>query len=227
MMWLMSSPSKASIELKTIRKKLKMTQAQMGEALGFKDRGTYKNYEYTQSPTPAMLQTARRMADGLRPLSAIPTGPIEVLGAIGANTKGPDSEPDADEMQVPIAFAREDYKGVPVPAGEFSMVPYIHPGDTLIFKKGSKMDKFVAVRLDGETLPVCKKLTVSKGKPIFKSMGKGYAEIDASNHQVLGYLVGIVSADMTLIIGPDDRGYNEASIREAIGSRLPQADEPD
>lgn len=211
-------PSKDALELVEIRKHLRFSQAKFAQLLGL-GFATYKNYEYRDVP-PEVMKKARSMrGDGMVELTG-QTGTIQKLGAIGANLHGPGYQGDDDEMIVPIAFARPDYKGVPVPSGEYSMLPFIQPGDTLVFKGGSKLHMFVAARLQGETLPVCKKLTTEAGRAVLRSMNPDYADIPADGHEIVGYLVGIIPADSPLIIGPYDEGLNDITIKTLLNGRL-------
>lgn len=202
-----------------IRERLRFSQQEFAERLGLSFT-TYRNYEY-RKPPPALLEKARTMLRGLETLTAAPSGVIPRLGAIGANTRGPIYAGDDGQMEVPIRFARPEYTGVSVQANEYSMLPYIQPGDTLVFKKGSRMDRFVAVRLQGETLPVCKKLTIDAGRAVLRSTNPDYEDIPAEGHEILGYCVGIIPADDRLSIGPDDAGISENYLRDLLSARLP------
>lgn len=172
----MGNRTPEAAELVAIRESLRFTQEQFAAKLGM-EFSQYRNNEY-RKPSADILRKARALKnEGYEPLVGA-MGSIKRLGAIGANHHGPGYEGDENEMIVPIAFAKEDYRGVPVPSGELSMIPFIQPGDTLIFKPGSKLHMFVAARLRGETLPVCKKLTTDvEGRAVLRSMNPGFEDM--------------------------------------------------
>lgn len=210
-----------SVVLTDLRAKLRYTQEEMAQALGLK-RGTYKNYEYIIDPPDDLLAQVRAMVSQMRPTAAAPTGRLRVIGSAGAGPI-PASESDEDLMYVPVQFAREDYQGLVLGQDALSMWPYLHPGDTLIFKASAtpRAGKIVAVRLAGESMPVVKKMTVEAGRLALVSLNPSYPHPDIEGATMLGVLAGIISADNRVQIGPEDAGLSETDIESYFRSRLP------
>lgn len=225
-MWTVAAntPSQEALELVSIRKKLRLKQREMADALGVGfDR--YRNMEY-RHPTKEALDAARFMLAkdqpigllGLRPTA---TGKLRVLGSVGAGP-GPEYARDDWEMYVPVEFSRDDYGGLTVPPDATSMLPTIHPGDTLIFKVQPvpKLNKILAVRLPGDTYPVVKKCVYKDGKLTLRSLNPEFPDLAIDGGEVLGYLVGIISVDYTIRIGPEDSGIDERFVEDHMRSRL-------
>lgn len=217
-----NTPSQASQELRSIREKLRLKQHELAAMLEVPfDR--YRNYEYRNVPE-RVLDLARDIlvrANGLRGVRQAPTGKLKVLGSTGAGDS-PIYEPDEDFIFVPIEFVRNEYGATTVEANQFSMLPYIHPGDTLIFKRTDtpKLDKIIAVRLRGETESVVKKCTLVERRLVLRSYNPDYPDIPIDGSTVLGYLTGIVGVDGAFRLGPEDGGIDESYIESQLRSRL-------
>lgn len=218
-----NTPTKWAIELKEIRERLRLKQREMAESLGVPfDR--YRNYEY-RNPPSKVLDNAREMvakeSSGFYSLKPRPTGKLRVLGSIGAGD-APDYEPDDHWIFVPIEYVREDFGAISIMPDGFSMLPYLHPGDILIFKRTDvpKLGKIIAVRLPGEVLPVAKKCVLKDGKPTLHSFNEDYPDIPIDGARILGYLTGIVAGDGSLRLGPEEAGIDERFIDSQLRARL-------
>lgn len=157
----------------------------------------------------------------LQRLAPMPTGRIKIAGPIGAGV-APNHASDADDsLNVPLEFARESHSGL-VAQGD-SMMPFIHPGDVLIFRDSplEKIGKIVCAKVDNEPFPVAKKLVFEDGSFRLRSLNPAYGDMSARSIQMIGYLIGIVGAEGLLAIGPDYAGIDEVYIQNHLSSRLP------
>lgn len=209
---------------------LRVTQEEMAERLGVR-RSVYKNWEYGMNAPPASiiarledlgLEASKERAKAMAKLRSGATARLKVLGSIGAGS-GPDGQPDPEELEsVPVEFARSDYSGLVVEGD--SMLPYLQPGDILVFKdtRIPKLNKIMAVRVDGGPELLVKRATHAGGDGWeLHSANPSYPPVHPGHQlECLGYLVGIIGD--TIRIGPEELGIDEKYIEVHLRSRLPQ-----
>ena len=123
------------------------------------------------------------------PLKAEPSGRIKIYGAVSAGT-GNTMTIDAEEMDVPIQFARDDY-GALIIDGD-SMIPFLQPSDVVIFKDWSmpKPGHVVAAQLEDGSW-VAKLMVYENASYKLRSLNPMYKDYDRS-FTITGFLVGIV-----------------------------------
>jgi SOS-response transcriptional repressor LexA len=121
-----------------------------------------------------------------------PSGRIKIYGAISAGT-GNTSSIDAQELDVPIQFARDDY-GALVIEGD-SMMPFLHPSDIAIFRDWHqpKMGAVMAASTSAGDW-VVKHLVYESPRYILRSLNPAYPDI-TEGFSIGGYLVGVVRDD--------------------------------
>lgn len=213
------SRSNWSHELQRIRKDLRFTQARMAELIGANFE-QYRGWEYRNEPPQWAMEKARSMTVNLKPVAASAMGPIRYAGTIGAGP-APDGHIDEDLLWVPLQYTGADRAAFVLPSDAFSALPYLQPGDTLVFREGiNGLNKFVAARLrDGEQL-VCKLLIYENGSPKLRSPNPNYPDIEMEDVQLVGVLIGIISPDGEVMIGPYLSGIDPQYIDSRLRGRL-------
>lgn len=218
--------------MKTFRQDRHLTQAEMAERLGV-NRSRYANWEIGRAyPRPreatrfedmeaSELLVVREQRTGFAPLTPTPLAKIKLWGPVGAGVE-PNLRDGERDLYVPADFAADDFGGL-VCDGD-SMLPYLHPGDYLIFKecKDVRLDKLFAVRPPDGGEPLVKKLVydAGEGEWILRSLNPRYPDKSATHYELMGYLVGLISANSGLKLGPDRRGIDERYIEDNLKSRL-------
>lgn len=219
---------KESQQLKAIREELRLTQSEMGATFGL-SRAQYKNYEYQVRPPDDMLRTARLMLaefqsrGGLRTLRPMQMASIPVFGSAGAGSP-PTSSRDSGEVFVPIEFFQPDYHGIVLEPDALSMLPYLHPGDTLIFKdtEQAKAGKIMAINPGDGELPIVKKIRYGESGIILHSFNAEFPDVPLAGGRVLGFLVGLIGLNQDFRVGPEDSGLTEHHIEELFRARIPR-----
>lgn len=215
--------------LRALRKDiLRVTQEEMAERLGVQ-RSVYKNWEYGSNMPPATvlerlhdmgMEASKERRQVMSKLRSGAVARLKVLGAIGAGTE-PNSQPEPSELDsVPVEFARADYSGLVVEGD--SMLPYLQPGDILVFKdsKIPKLNRIMAVRVDDAPELLVKRLVHGPEGWELHSANPAYKPIVATHKiECLGFLVGVIGDALRL--GPDERGLDEQYIETHLRSRLP------
>lgn len=220
------STSELSAWIRGIRKKLRLSQKEMAEKVGAK-RTQYANWEYGQEPP---LEFIKKFEDiekkiveepsGLTFLVPRPTGTLKILGTIGALTEADGRE--MEELQsLPIEFCEPDFGGL-ICEGE-SMMPYLHPGDILVFREHQtpRLNRIFAVRRPDTAKLIVKKLVYEEETFKLINFNAVKREVDpVEGMQLIGYLVGIVSQDGAVKIGPVRTGIDEHYIDNQFRSRI-------
>lgn len=210
---------------------LRLTQEEMAKRLGVK-RSAYKNWEYGDNmPPDSVLPTLRDLGMEDAPIvrAGVRTKPrrlvsgrvgrLRIAGAVAAGDGANDIEPEELD-NVPIEFAQPDYSGL-IADGP-SMLPYIQPGDILVFKdsKVPKLNRIVCARIDADPQLVVKTLTHSGDQWVLEAANANFGSIIPTHHlDMIGYLVGIIGDGIR--IGPDERGLDIRAIDGYLRSRLP------
>lgn len=211
-----------SEEIRDLRKKLRLTQDKMAEALGVEST-TYHNWEYKSAPPPEMLDRARLMADSFSAARAKDKVKIPVLGYIGAGGGRPMGDGEREGLYVSAAFGDRGYSASVLGADSVSMHPYLHPGDTAIFKPTAlpKVGYIIAARLPDQPESIVKELVFEKGQLALRSFNPEVPDIVVPGMQIVGYLVGFESPDGRVRVGPEDAGITRGYLDSLFRSRLP------
>jgi len=205
----------------------RVTQKQAAQYLGI-ELGRYVPFEYradARIPDDILgklrkLGYQRTATPGLLPLAPQEVGTLKVYGAISAGPGVANGEMDSYELTVPIEFARPDYSACI--AENDSMMPYVQPRDTLVFKDYTRPlpERAFAVRLDGFDGLCIKETQWTAGDWELASWNPKYEPFRPDSMQLLGYLVGLISSDGALKLGPDDDGLTRAKFESYLRSRL-------
>lgn len=210
--------------LREIRDRLRLTQPEMADRLGT-TRATYKNWEYGAAQIPERVlkrlsTLEQRSVQGFSQLQPAPMGTLRILGGIGAGSEPGDS--DDDIQSVPIEFTGPDIGGL-ICEGD-SMMPYLHPGDILVFveHQSPRIGKLFAVRKPNGR-PIVKKLIHEKEHGFaLKSFNPNQPDITSiDGYELMGFLIGFISPDGGVKVGPFRSGIDERYIDDALRGRLP------
>jgi hypothetical protein len=156
-------------------------------------------------------------------LVATGLGKLKIVGGVGAGGV-PSNNMDEQELYVPIEFSNEAWRGMVVENDARSLMPFIQPGDTVVLKPTSTpmLRKFMVVQdaRDPNTLYVKQVLHVD-GAFVFVNTNKDVEPIDMVGLILVGLVVGVISADMRLKIGPNESGISPEYFEEQLRGRLP------
>lgn len=173
----------------------------------------------TRSPESS-TQAAREETKNYKAVASS-NGKIKKIGYIGAGTaSGSIQLPDDQVQSVPAEFVSPENSALVVDG--WSMVPYIHPGDVLIFRDQTQgvINKINAVVPPDESGPIAKKLVRTEdGKYGLASFNPEFPTITARDATFHGVLIGIVGS--AVIIGPIASGISEIEIEAELSARLP------
>ena len=201
----------------------KLSQQKLAEKLGLK-RTTYASYE-ERIPIPGEIQDRLKALgfdaeEGLTPLRGRLRGKLKVYGSIGAGDT-PQTESDFEVLDVPAEFDQPDFGGLTCEGD--SMMPYIHPGDSLVFRNESRPRRGMvfAIRKVGESYPCVKEIGYLNGDWWLVPWNPKHEKALLGNAAVLGVLVGIISKDETLKMGPVPDGMDQEYIVRKLMNRLP------
>ena len=204
------------IEAETLWKNLKLEMS----------LGAFNNYLYRDPPEWLLKKAERYYAMAMNigsPLSSTGEGLLRVVASVGAGGH-PDSQRDEEPLHVPIEFSHPDYRGMVIEQSGSSMMPYLHPGDTIVLKPQLivKLGKFMVIRNDSSPTELfVKKAEFNGDRFIFKSLNPKHDDIVGDGYSLVGLVVGIISADQSIKIGPIDVGIDEDFIHSQLRSRLP------
>jgi transcriptional regulator with XRE-family HTH domain len=195
--------------------------AKIARALGidpswFREGPDELTVEYV-APGPNSI-VAERRAQYMPSTEAKGTVPIPVIGAIGAGEEsGSDEEPRV--LYVPAEFAGQDHGAFPLEGN--SMLPYLHPGDTLIFKLTyqPRIGRVNAVICPGDSKPVAKQVALRDGDLRIESFNDAYEAVASDGVRFLGFLIGIDGDNLRM--GPIWDGIGKDYIERELRSRLP------
>ncbi|MBS1702881.1 MAG: S24 family peptidase [Armatimonadetes bacterium] len=188
--------------------------------------GGFRNYFYREVPNwleKAAFDYYERGKGIGRPPVAGQTGRLKVIGGVGAGGS-PSNNMHESELEVPIEFADPDWRGFVVESDGRSMMPYIQPGDTVIVKPDRipKQRKFMVISNDRDPSELYVKKVLHDGeKSIFVSTNPGASPLDMTGLSVVGLVVGVISADSRLKIGPYEEGISGEYIDQQFRLRLP------
>lgn len=148
------------------------------------------------------------------------SGRIKKIGYIGAGQpSGSIPLPDEQLQTVPAEFVSAENSALVVDG--WSLAPYIHPGDILIFRDQSHgaVNKINAVVPVNESGPIAKKLIRAEDGYALGSFNPDFPPIPAKDATFHGVLIGIVGS--VVIIGPIASGISEIEIEAELSARLP------
>ena len=189
-------------------------------------QGGFRNYLYREPPEAiirkAELFKSRMLSIG-ETLVSTGDGKLRVIGSVGAGGN-PDSQRDDEQLNVPIEFARPDWRGLVVEENAVSMMPYIQPGDTIVIKPhhSPRLGKFTVIRDEANPSAMFVKKAAFDGEQfVYESLNPGSDHKKAEGFISLGYVVGLISADESLKIGPIEAGIDESFFARVFRSRLP------
>lgn len=150
-------------------------------------------------------------------------GKLQVIGGVGAGGH-PSNNMDENEMVVPIEFAEPTWRGMIVESDSRSMMPYVQPGDTVVIKptRTPMLKKFMVIQSDTDpnTMYV-KKVDYRNDGFVLVNTNPESAPLDMQGLSVVGIVVGLISADMKVRIGPYEPGLSEEYMISQLRSRLP------
>lgn len=219
--------------LTNFRLSRRMTQKELAGKLGV-ERDTYKNWEYGQNDPPReILEKLRSMgfrqalavkehAIGLdrwvRTVTALPQAPIRNLGYVGGGEES-SADPYEGQFFVPIEFAAEDHGGFELEGN--SMLPFLHPGDVLIFKLTyqPKIGRINIMVAPGDSKPVAKQLEMREGRLRVESFNADYQPFEPDGTRFMGFLIGIIGDRIR--VGPQWDGIGRDFLEGEFSSRLP------
>lgn len=187
--------------------------------------GGFRNYFYREVPDWLEDLAIQEFDSGdrIRQTRAGATGKLKILGGIGAGGS-PMSGTYEQEMEVPIEFAQQGWRAFVVESDARSMMPFIQPGDIVVLvpDKVAKLHKLMAIQdsRDPSVLYV-KKVEHDGERTIFVSTNKNSSPLDMTGLGPVGRVVGIISGDGKLRIGPHEDGITVEYIHEQLGRRLP------
>lgn len=222
-MLLVTDKRASSVEIASLRKRLRMNQREMAEALGV-GFTTYHNWEYKNAPPEDALDKARSMVEGLGEARARGDKvKIPILGYVGAGDDRPMGDGEREGIYVSSVFADRGYSASVLGADSVSMLPYLHPGDTAIFKPWSipKVGFVIAAKLPEQPEAVVKELIYLNGVLTLRSFNPEVPDIVQAGMQMVGYLVGFESPDGRVRIGPEEGGITRGFLDHTFRSRLP------
>lgn len=228
--------------IKKVREARGLTQEQVADRIG-KSASSVRGYEKGEGQiwrhpelinalAEALGVTAAFLFGGLgqtwfegegprfRSVEALPQAQIRRLGYIGGGTESSQDPLDAlGVLYVPLEFAGEDHTGFELEGN--SMLPYLHPGDTLIFKMNyqPRIGRINAAILKEDGGPVAKQVEIRDGNLVLASFQDDYAPIPPEDVKFLGYLIGIDGE--SLRIGPIWDGIGRDYLDRELRSRLP------
>lgn len=199
----------------------------MARELGV-SRTRYVNWEngpYGPNPdiqpklTERLDDLERMHSGGLARLKGQAQGKLKMFGNVGAGSE-PYHGDSEGEMDVPIEFAAEDFGGL-VCEGD-SMLPYLHPGDTLVFLNctQARLNKLFAVRPTKGGYPLVKRLVYEDGKWLLRSFNVRHKDLPLEDYTLLGYLAGFISGDGHIKVGPIRDGITETFLLERFQTRI-------
>ena len=188
----------------------------------------FRNYFY-RVPPDWLIEKAEALLRGgqqePRTLISKGHGVLKVIGSVGAGGHVM-SQRDDDELSVPIEFSFREWRGMVINSDGGSMMPYLHPGDTIVIQPQQmvKLGKFMVIRNEADPSLIYVKKAGFEGKRfVFQSLNPDYDDILGEGYLPIGYVVGIISADERIKIGPVETGIDEEFIRKELSSRLPDA----
>lgn len=150
-------------------------------------------------------------------------GKLKIVGGIGAGGS-PSNYMDEDELHVPIEFSNPDWRGFVVESDARSMMPYIQPGDTVVIKldRIPRLRKFMVIQDDRDPSKLyVKKVDHKEDRTVFVSTNPETPPVDMKGLSLIGLVIGVISADMSLKLGPAESGVSAEYFREQLGGRLP------
>ena len=197
----------------------------IGEALGLE---AFLNYLYREPP-PWLIRKAEAYRERFHgpdvlQLKSTGEGKLKVVGSVGAGGH-PDWQGDDNELDVPIEFSKLDWRGFTIDQAGSSMMPYLHPGDTIVLKPQLivRIGKFMVIRNESRPTELyVKKAEFIDDRFVFKSLNPKHEDIVADGYSLVGLVVGIISADQSIKIGPIDNGIDEEFMEFQFLSRLPE-----
>lgn len=215
--------------VRQIRKRLRLSQNDFAKRLGLELK-TYKHYEYGVNAPPEVVRAAERLegrprgttgSDALARLRAIRPGKLRLLGTVGAGEADVWHIDDVGNIPIPIQFERDDFGGLIVHDRGYSLLPYVQPGDLAIIKHTPihKVGKIGAVA-EEDGLLILKNVEIDHGAIVLRSTNPKFPDIREGEHQYKGVLVGIMSADGALILGPYEDGIGVDDLKRIFGGRI-------
>ena len=196
----------------------------MAEELGV-PVGRYKHWEYKTQPPADVMRKAEALVAGqpsTGPDLDRPGKTIPLMEPVAADRIGLWSVQDG-HVTVPEEFSRDNYAGLLVDGHAPQFLPLIHPNDLLVVRqtRAINIGRLSILQYRGE--PQLRLATV--GTQAFQPEQPAPGAPNASltppgDWESRGVLVGLLSGDGVLKIGPVDDGFNVHFLVSLFGSRL-------
>lgn len=148
-------------------------------------------------------------------------GKLRLEGTVGAG-EADLWEIDEDIVFVPVEFSADNLRGLIVHSEGVSMLPYVHPGDLAVIRqtRAKQYGKIGAVRERDASTSILKVIAYVDGREELQSTNPKFEPITDGNYEYRGVLVGLMSGDGQLKIGPIDSGLSVEDIKRMLSRRL-------
>lgn len=191
----------------------------------------YKHWEYGTKPPEKVMDKVREMVINF-------VGTVSGLqgksGALQLIERVPRESSDSwaiDEegncvIDAPIEFSNEKYEGAIAGRGEVSLLPMVHPGDLLVFRrtKTALVGKVGAIAFPGAEerkthigVVTASVIELRNSEPIAPED----LRMPHGNWDYLGVLVGLASSSTPLRVGPIDSGLSLEMLARIFADRSP------
>lgn len=229
-------------ELGEVREKLGVTVKQLWAMLGHPmSVEAFRNYMYRTPPDDLIGQARRLLAERSTPAGTISnrifqelkskgTSKLKLFGSVGAGDESPNTMDDY-ALEAPAEFCRPEWGGLVVRDKATSAMPYVQPGDTIVLMpcKVIKLNKFMLISMnDDPSVRMLKCAAYNKQTQdfFFESANPDAAHVtrDSVSEEgcsIEGLLIGIISGDGRLKIGPHTDGIDREFIESYFRARLP------
>ena len=194
----MSAPTHGGETLRAIRKKLRLTQEDMAKAVGAKNLGQYKNWEYKLANPPeqvvdkaeTLLFTQNQGQPGLLKLRRMPMTTIRLVGSVSAGDGASDHEEEM-EASIPAHMGGDDVAGWRAEGD--SMMPWIQPRDIILARESKERRPNLAHLVRTREGIRVKMLVYDQGKGWqYHSLNPSYPDEPLKDEdEIIGYVTGL------------------------------------